>query len=150
MPGNGPAPKPDAERRTRAQPAFGWTVLAPRHRHGAPPLPPLRDWSPATGAWWEALWARPQAALWDPSGVTLHVAAVCYEDLVRGERAAAPLAGELRQHYDRHGLNPRAMLQLRWRIGEPAAAEKPTSSTAATSSTSTARRRRLLRSVGGD
>jgi hypothetical protein len=42
--------------------------------------------------------------------------AVLHHDLVVGDRAAASVSAELRQHEDRHGLNPKAMLQLRWRV----------------------------------
>jgi hypothetical protein len=37
------------------------------------------------------------------------------------------IAAEMRQHEDRHGLNPKAMLQLRWRVaaGEDQLDEQP-------------------------
>ena len=38
--------------------------------------------------------------------------------LVTGKAPAARLSGELRQHEDRHGSNPKALALLRWRIAE--------------------------------
>ena len=38
--------------------------------------------------------------------------------LVTGKAPAARLSGELRQHEDRHGSNPKALASLRWRIAE--------------------------------
>lgn len=140
--------KPDAERRNRHQPAFGWTVLPERQRRRPPPLPAWRHWSPATLDWWRGLWARPQAAAWDRSGLTLAPAALVFEAIVAGETAVAPLVAELRQHYDRHGLSPKAMSQLRWRVAELEEAPRGNPRSADRGlGASSARRRRLARGL---
>jgi hypothetical protein len=130
-------------------PTFGWTVLAPKPRVKMPALP-TGKWSAETRQWWRVLWRRPQAVMWDPTGLSLRTAARLYEAIVRGESALAPLSAELRQIEDRHGLNPRAMLQLRWRIADPGdlegvAAGPDSTPGAGESSLPAARRRRLLR-----
>lgn len=111
-------PKPDAERRNRNPKAFDWTDLPAEGRKGAPPkLPKLRPWSAETTRWWSELWSKPQAAAWDQSGTTAVPMALLYEQTQHIEQSkVAGLLAELRAHEDRHGLNPKAMLQLRWRI----------------------------------
>jgi len=119
MAGMGRYQKPGTERRNRNALAFDWTTLPLEGRQGPPPpLPPLRIWTADTQAWWEKLWATPQATQWDQSGRTLHTLALLHHHLVtndKGDRVAT-IAGEMRQHEDRHGLTPKAMLQLRWRV----------------------------------
>ena len=144
-------PKPDAERRNPNPPAFGWTFLSPKVRVRVPELP-AGSWSATTRAWWADLWSSPQAVMWDASGRTLHGAAFLVE--VRAATGTTPsLESELRQHYDRHGLNPKAMLQLRWRIGNPgdldnvAPEANPTAPTRS-ARPGDARRRRLARQLG--
>lgn len=115
----GPAPKPDAERRRRNASTFEWTLLPAEGRSGpAPELPDLRSWSLSTIAWWEDLWSCPQAVAWDQTGRTLVRLAILFDDMVK-ERPGASVAA-MQQLEDRHGLNPKAMLQLRWRIVEEA------------------------------
>lgn len=123
-------PKPDDERRNANQPAFGWVDLPPKSGVRSPKLPPIREWTDETKRWWSDLWSKPQATQWDRAGSTAVAMAVLYDDLQTSEPGkAAGILAELRQHEDRHGLNPKSMLQLRWRIGEveakPAAATKP-------------------------
>lgn len=129
MAGMGPAPKPDAERARRNGPTFGWVDLPAEGRKGKPPaLPKWRMWDARTEAWWAELWATPQATQWQPSGSTLHVLACLVDDLVTARAESARVSAEMRQHEDRHGLSPKAMLQLRWRIvaaGEPPPAPAP-------------------------
>jgi hypothetical protein len=113
----GAAPKPDGQRVTRNKQAFDWVSLPAAGRQDPPPeLPKLRRWRKATLDAWADLWASPQATQWDQTGKTLHAWAVLHHDLVEGERSPAGISAEMRQHEDRHGLNPRSMLQLRWRI----------------------------------
>jgi hypothetical protein len=56
--------------------------------------------------------------MWDQAGRTLWVLACIYDDVIAGRKDAALASAEMRQVEDRHGLNPKAMLQLRWRIVE--------------------------------
>ena len=115
----GPAPKPDAERRRRNSSTFEWTLLPAAGRPGpAPELPDLRSWSLSTIAWWEDLWSCPQAVAWDQTGRTLVRLAILFDDMVKERPGASTTA--MQQLEDRHGLNPKAMLQLRWRIVEEA------------------------------
>jgi hypothetical protein len=62
------------------------------------------------------LWRKPQASQWDPSGSSAVPMAVLYQDVQDWPDKSTAMLGELRQHEDRHGLNPKAMLQLRWRF----------------------------------
>lgn len=119
MAGMGRYPKDESTRRNRHALTFDWTTLPLEGRQGPPPtLPPLRVWTEATLDEWARLWRSPQATMWDQSGRTLHAWAILHHHYVtdeKGERVAS-LAAEMRQHEDRHGLSPKAMLQLRWRI----------------------------------
>jgi len=112
-------PKPDAERVNRNTPAFGWVDLPAAGRQGPPPRLPgkLSEWHPETRAWWKRVWALPQAVMWDQSGETMVPWARIMEAVHRGADAIKASV-EIRQHQDRHGLNPKAMLQLRWRLVE--------------------------------
>jgi hypothetical protein len=60
---------------------------------------------------------------WEPDGSSLFVMATLVDDLVSGRAEAARVSAELRQHADAHGLTPKAMLQLRWRIAEQSSLE---------------------------
>lgn len=72
---------------------------------------------------WTALWRTPQAAVWEQSGWTRDVAQ--YARLkVRGELGDLAAAKEARQWSDRLGLNPTAMLKLRWQIEQTNEAEE--------------------------
>lgn len=118
----GPAPKPDGERARRNASTFSWVELPSTGRKGKPPvLPKWRLWDARTEKWWADLWRKPQALMWEQDGSTLTTLACLVDDLVVGKADAAKVSAEMRQHEDRHGLNPRAMLQLRWRIVEAAA-----------------------------
>lgn len=130
MAGRGPAPKPNAVRRNA--PSFEWVQLPAEGRQDpAPELPDWRDWTEATSEWWVDLWSTPQACAWDQSGRSLWVLAVLFDELMLGERAPAAIAAEMRQHEDRHGLSPKAMLALRWKIVADEVAEQRESKTPA-------------------
>jgi len=120
---SGPAPKPDAERLRRNAPTFGWVDLPPDGREGpipdlpepAPWLVELGGWPVATRAAWKRLWVTPQATQWDQDGTTLHGWAAIHAAMA----LKGPTSGgqaELRQIEQLHGLSPRALLQLRWRV----------------------------------
>jgi hypothetical protein len=98
-------------------------------------------WHPKTVEWWAALWAKPQAVMWDQSGMSLFVLACLYDDQISGREDSVKVSSEMRQHEDKHGLNPKAMLQLRWRIADAGA---ETTSAPAPS----AERRKRLKVVG--
>lgn len=114
-------PKPDGERTRNRGPAFTWTFLPASGRKGRPPRMPDGDWRPETRRTWSRWWSSPQAAAWQPDGRTLH-SAVRLEEManriIAGDASGnlAAIEAELRQHMDRHGWSPKALLQLRWRI----------------------------------
>jgi len=72
-------------------------------------------------ALWRDLWATPQACQWELLGWTRDVATYVRHKIL-GELGDLNSAKEARQWSDRLGLNPAAMLRLRWTIG-PAEAE---------------------------
>lgn len=110
-------PKSDSERVTRHKPKFEWVDLPAEGRLDPPPgLPKWRNWHPSTRKWWSQMWAKPQALMWEQDGSTLVPLACLYDDLIAGRATIVQVSAEMRQHEDRHGLNPKAMLQLRWRI----------------------------------
>lgn len=109
--------KPDGERRNRAERKLDWTVLPLEGRQGDPPaLPAWREWTEATRAWWAELWSTPQAVAWDQSGRSMHTLALLHHELMTTDGNAAKISAEMRQHEDRHGLTPKAMMQMSWRI----------------------------------
>jgi hypothetical protein len=111
-------PKPDGQKVTRHAPQFAWVELSAQPNVSVPALPEWRKWNRRTLAWWAALWARPQAAMWEASGSTLWALAALWDDLIAGRCDAVRVSAEIRQHEDRHGLSPKAMLQLRWRLAD--------------------------------
>lgn len=64
---------------------------------------------------WRQLWATPQAAMWEQLAWSREVAQYVRWK-VRGEMGDLDAAKEARQWSDRLGLNPLAMLRLRWEI----------------------------------
>lgn len=111
-------PKPDDQRVTRTKQAFSWTDLPAESGIAPPDLPDTRKWHSQTLEWWAMLWAKGQATQWDPTGQTLWTLAALYDDMFKEKAEPAKVSAEIRQHEDRHGLNPKAMLQLRWRFAE--------------------------------
>lgn len=112
-------PKPDDQRRNRVAPKFDWTDLPYESGIDTPDLPDTRKWHDQTVEWWSMLWSKGQATQWDPTGQSLWTLAALYDDLFKEKAEPSKVSAEIRQHEDRHGLNPKAMLQLRWRFAEP-------------------------------
>lgn len=154
MAGIGPAPKPDADRRRANAPTFGWVDLPAEGRTGpTPPLPAPPPWLSELGGWpvatrvaWAEMWRSPQATQWAPSGISLHHWAEMHAvAAIKGPTAAA--LAELRQIEDRHGLNPAALLRLRWRIADREAQPPADAPKAAAAKKPKDRRARVLRLV---
>ena len=121
--------KPDGQKVTRHKLAFDWIALPATGRTGPPPkLPTIRKWTKQTRDAWAVLWSSPQATQWDETGRTMWTWAALHHDLCGNERSAASVSAEMRQIEDRHGLNPKALLQLRWRVVDEMAdaPEQPT------------------------
>lgn len=121
-------PKPDGERVNHHALAFDWVALPAEGRDGPVPELPERtpEWAESTREWWARLWATPQATQWAEDDPEIARLALLHQT-VWHESPKGPSPGllnEMRQIEDRHGLNPKAMLQLRWRVVAQAGAEE--------------------------
>lgn len=107
--------KADDERLRRNAPTFQWVNLPASGRQDPPPpLPSGRDWAPTTLEAWARLWSKPQALMWDPDSPDLVNWALLREQMLTDPRPS--ISAEMRAIHDRLGLNPKSMLQLKWRI----------------------------------
>lgn len=119
------AMKADSERQRRNAPSFEWVNLPKGGRGGkAPGMPKGRQWSTATRSMWRDLWKLPQAVMWDPAWPVFSDWCLLREAML--EKPMASTSAELRMLEDRLGLNPKAMLALRWRIVDDEQVEKVT------------------------
>ncbi|MFC6885302.1 MULTISPECIES: hypothetical protein [Actinomadura] len=73
---------------------------------------------------WRQLWKTPQAVAWERLGWTRDVAQYVRHKVL-AELGELDAAKEARQWSDRLGLNPLAMLRLRWEVTDPAAEQAP-------------------------
>lgn len=126
MAGRGPAPKAESIRRNTTKPQRGeWVDLPASGRPGAPPaLPKVRRWTAETQRWWKAIWATPEATMWDVRDDSLVRLAIMREAFLEGPTAS--MSGEMRQIEDRHGMNEKGRRDLRWRYSTVEEAKKPT------------------------
>jgi hypothetical protein len=92
-------------------------------------------------ALWDDLWSTPQAAQWEELGWHRDVAQYVRHK-VRAELGSLDDAKEARQWSDRLGLNPLAMLRLRWETERVDAAEARVSVAAASPAKKTAKGRK--------
>lgn len=83
----------------------------------------LREQRKQERALWAQAWATPQATQWEILGWTRDVATFVRLK-IRGELGELAAGVEARQWSDRLGLNPRAMKDLFWEIGDPAPAQR--------------------------
>ena len=115
----GPTPKPPDQRRRRNA-TVPMVQLPAEGRQGKPPKWPLPAVSPKDLAKleleiWAELWATPQAAVWERLRWTRDIAQ--YARLkAAGEMGSMKAVAEARQMGDRLGLNPQALLRVRWEI----------------------------------
>ncbi|WP_344382908.1 hypothetical protein [Streptomyces thermolineatus] len=134
MAGMGPPPKPDGQRRRRNA-TVAMTRLPAEGRQEPPPAYPLprmtvKDdeglaevMAEREADLWAELWSTPQAVMWERTRATLTVARfVRFSVLAEGGNVKA--ATEARQLEDRLGLNPQAMLRLRWEVAPDEVAEQ--------------------------
>lgn len=136
----GPAPDPNALRRDRPSDKDGWTSLpsegrrepAPGWPLAAPVVDPDSGFDPEYRELevWERLWKSAQAVAWERNGSEFEVA-LYVRHLVQAERGDMKAAAEARQWSDRLGLNPTAMLRLRWKIAVDEVAAKRAAPTTA-------------------
>lgn len=68
---------------------------------------------------WEQVWKHPAAVVWDQQQLYFVIARYV-RDCIRAEdpKASAILKAEVRQAEDRLGLNPTAMMRLRWEVAQ--------------------------------
>lgn len=134
----GPAPDPNALRRDRPSDKDGWTSLPSEGRRKPAPAWPLAnlmaddDLDPAGRELeiWARVWKSAQAVAWELNGSELEVA-LYVRHLVQAEGGDMKAAAEMRQWSDRLGLNPAAMLRLRWKIAADEVAAKRAAPTTA-------------------
>lgn len=102
------------------------TQLPAEGRQGEPPDWPLGTPTFEQAQLWAELWATPAAAMWEKLGWTQSVARYTVITTEAREESGGLLkAGpELRQLEDRLGLNPLAMLRLRWEVVADELAER--------------------------
>jgi hypothetical protein len=114
----GPAPKhPDDRARANADPFGPLTKLPPEGYQG-----PIPSWPESIARdplehdlLWGELWRTPQAAAWVRMGVGVQRVVARYVILQSG-KLSEKILPEIRQLEDRLGLNPLAMLRLRWDV----------------------------------
>lgn len=125
MAGQGPAPKPGDQRRTRHVPQRGDWVELPRARRGAIPKP-SDGWSGRTVQAWRAWWRDPAATQWTDAD---REAVWALAELM--EAGLLTHASEIRLRSDGLGLTQKGKRDMRWRVeasDEPAVAERPKAS----------------------
>ena len=130
------APKPDGQRRRRNA-VVPMTQLPLGGRRGAAPAWPDGIEAPDSLDLWAELWATPAAAAWERLNshhqVARYVALLGLAEKMVGDGRFQPqVFAEVRQLEDRLGLNPLAMLRLRWEVSADevaaARAERPATS----------------------
>ena len=115
----GPPPNPHARRRNAGSgftdlPATGWDAppkLPPRKEEG-------RGWLKATRDAWDAWWRSPMASQWLEADATVLMAAIAYDEALRG---SLDHAKEFRLLSDRLGLSSMSRLKHRWSLPAEAA-----------------------------
>lgn len=115
---SGPAPDPTALRRERD--AGEWSFLPAEGREGATPEWPLTDPTDREDDFWERLWSKPQALMWERYDQGLEVA-LYVRRLCEAEKpdASVGLSTLLRQMADSLGLTTPGMRANRWKIERP-------------------------------
>lgn len=114
MPGRGPAPKPESERRRRNIGPPTVVVVADGEKHG-PELPREYDWPQETLDWWETWRRSAQASTFsDVDWMFLRDTALLHADFYLGDRR---VAGELRLRCAKFGATPEDRARLRMEVG---------------------------------
>lgn len=151
---SGPAPDPEALRRTRGTDA-AWHVLPVTGRPGPPPEWPLEELTDREARLWVKLWAKPQATRWEALGQDLEVA-LYVRRWVEAEKPGAPSSAVVvvRQLGEALGLTIPGMQRNRWQIGSQTSAPAVQAATGTDGPTVQApapsSRQRMLRSVPTD
>ena len=121
---SGPAPDPNALRRSRPADAATWTALPSEGRAGDPPEWPLLEPDGREWELWADFWSRPQALMWERMG-QLYEVAMCVRMLARAEqpKSSIELQKVVRQYFDSLGLSTQGMLRNRWKLTDAPADE---------------------------
>lgn len=121
MPGKGPTPNATS----------GFRQLPAEGRTGDPPAWPLSKPSPEESKLWAKLWTLPQATMWEhircEDTVALYVRVFVSMSQETETATIVKLGNEVRQLDSKLGLSPRAMLDLRWEVGQPEEVPEATS-----------------------
>lgn len=125
MAGMGPPPKAQQRRTDRGLSAGASLLLPARGRRGRPPAWPL-EVVPKTAerSLWGKLWHTPQAVAWERFEWSRVVARYVRVVVEAEDELDVKLLAEARQLEDRLGLNPLAMLRLRWAVSADEIAER--------------------------
>ena len=118
-------PKP-AEQRRRRNATVPMVQLPLEGYSGDIPEWPLQIAHPGEIDRWNTVWRHPAAVLWKQQRLELIVARYV-RDCLKVEadnKSAALLKAEVRQQEDRLGLNPYALMRLRWEVVQDEVAVK--------------------------
>ncbi len=132
MPGTGPLPKPNSQRRRQnKESAF---ISLSGARKGPIPKLPKRDagsWHPLTSKWWKALWTSPMATTYQEADFDTVVRLAFLKDIVNRTSGEKGLSGnsqllpEIRQLEFALGVTPAARRKLHWEIKQAEAEIEP-------------------------
>lgn len=112
----GPPPKP-ANQRRRQNPTLPMVQLPLEGYTGEIPDWPLSTPTSDELKRWEMVWRHPAGVLWKQQQLDLIIARYVRNSVLSELPRASPvLKAEVRQQEDRLGLNPYAMLRLRWEV----------------------------------
>lgn len=116
---SGPAPDPDALRRSRPGDAADWVSLDPAARADAdaPEWPLDVPLSGAMARRWVSLWRKPQAVMWDGLEDLVAAYVVAFDESVQPGAAAGLKTAVLRMEAEL-GVSIVGMRSNRWRIVE--------------------------------
>ena len=123
---SGPAPDPNALRRSRPDDIAGWTVLPREGRQADAPVWPLPEPSERELELWESWWALPVAFLW-AEAFSLHYVAFTVRMFAEAEKPKARTEDRksLNQMMANLYLTPDSLARARIRIASEADAEAP-------------------------
>ena len=120
---SGPPKDPNAVRRPEGT---EFVVLPAGGRVGEPPEWPLTDQTVREGELWDAVWALPQAVMWEAHrlewSVAFYVRNLAEAELPEAKAATRTL---VRQQMDDLGLTEGGLAKNGWTVGEPEARREP-------------------------
>jgi hypothetical protein len=113
---SGPPPDPNALRRNRSDDAE-WIILPIGGFAGEVPTFPLPNVLEAEEWYWDELWAKPQAFMWDRLGMKFQIASYARTYLESVEPgASATLKNSVLRMEELLGLSVTGMNSLRWKF----------------------------------